>query len=123
MFATKYFLIICLVIPNIFCIRRNYEFDIRYIGAAPDGVWKDKVFGINGRFPGPEIIADVNDTLVIKVVNNIQDGQNTAIHWHGLHQKKFPFQDGTNMIAQCPLKAGGNYQIYEFPVPVAGTFW
>lgn len=35
---------------------------------------------VNGKFPGPRIIAREGDRLVIKVVNNVQ--HNVTIHWY-----------------------------------------
>ncbi|ODM90153.1 Laccase-2, partial [Orchesella cincta] len=38
----------------------------------------------------------------------------TSIHWHGIHQKGSPFEDGASQITQCPLPAR-----WSFPdVPV-----
>lgn len=100
----------------------NYTLEVHYFPGSPDGVHKDKVLGINGEFPGPTLEAEVGDTLEITLVNSLQDGQNTSVHWHGISQKGSLFEDGTNMISQCPLPQGRS-QIYRFNVTQAGTFW
>jgi FtsP/CotA-like multicopper oxidase with cupredoxin domain len=101
-------------------VRHNFE--IKYTPGNFDGVRKDKVLTVNGEFPGPTIRAEIGDTVQVKVSNAIQDGQNTSLHWHGIHQRGTPFQDGPSMITQCPLKTGRN-QLYEFKVETAGTYW
>jgi len=59
-----------------------YDFDIKYInGSEFNGVFKKKILTVNGLFPGPPIEAMVGDWLHVTVRNNIQDGQNTSIHW------------------------------------------
>lgn len=35
---------------------------------------------VNGKFPGPRIVAREGDRLVIKVVNHVQN--NISIHWY-----------------------------------------
>jgi FtsP/CotA-like multicopper oxidase with cupredoxin domain len=97
-------------------------FEISYFSGSPDGVFKDKILGINGQFPGPSIEAEIGDDLEVVVVNMIQDGQNTSIHWHGMHQKDYHFEDGTSMISQCPLPYG-MVQTYRFKLHQAGTYW
>jgi FtsP/CotA-like multicopper oxidase with cupredoxin domain len=97
-------------------------FDISYFEGSPDGVHKEKILGVNEQFPGPAIYADVGDTIEIDIVNNIQDGQNVSIHWHGLHQRGQYCEDGTSQISQCPLK-NGYTQHYRFTVKDAGTHW
>jgi iron transport multicopper oxidase len=64
----------------------------------------------------------LGDVLHVKVHNNIEDGQNTSIHWHGIHQRDTQFEDGTSQISQCPLKSGGT-QHYSFPLEQIGTYW
>ncbi|CAL8136420.1 unnamed protein product [Orchesella dallaii] len=106
------------------CEVRQYTFNISYFSGSPDGVKKDKILGINNQYPGPTLEANQGDILEITVINNIIDGQNTSIHWHGISQRNGSlFEDGTSQISQCPLPAGGNSQVYRFVVEEAGTFW
>lgn len=39
---------------------------------------------MTGLFPGPTIEARSGDTLVITLVNRLED-ESISIHWHGLH--------------------------------------
>ncbi|CAL8133006.1 unnamed protein product [Orchesella dallaii] len=96
--------------------------EVYYFSGSPDGVYKDQILGINGKFPGPTIEADVGDTIEVTLINKIQDRQNTTLHWHGMHQRGSLFEDGTSQIAQCPLPYG-SFQIYKFNVTESGTYW
>jgi FtsP/CotA-like multicopper oxidase with cupredoxin domain len=39
------------------------------------------------EFPGPTIEARSGDTLVVEVVNKLQDDEGVSLHWHGLHMR------------------------------------
>jgi len=74
-------------------------------------------WGFNEQVPGPVIKANVGDTLVIRVTNNLNEP--TMIHWHGL---RIPASmDGTG-ATQKPIEPGEDFE-YRFVVPDAGTFW
>jgi len=75
------------------------------------------VFTYNGVIPGPTIEANVGDTLVVHLCNDLP--VDTTIHWHGLETPAN--MDGSN-IAQLAVPPGGTFT-YEFPLLVAGTFW
>lgn len=73
--------------------------------------------GFNGLVPGPAIVANVGDTVIIHFKNSL--AEETTIHWHGL---RIPSgMDGTH-IAQHPVPPGGSFD-YQFIVPDAGFFW
>jgi len=99
-----------------------HEFHVHYVKGAPDGVFKESILTVNGRFPGPTVEAEVGDTIHVVVYNEIQDGQNVSMHWHGITQDGTPFEDGASLITQCPLKSGES-QTYIFLVNKPGTFW
>ncbi|KAJ0720717.1 putative laccase [Helianthus annuus] len=40
------------------------------------------IITVNGKFPGPRIIAREGDRLVIKVVNHVPN--NISIHWYAI---------------------------------------
>ncbi|XP_055830521.1 laccase-4-like [Solanum dulcamara] len=77
---------------------------------------------VNGKFPGPTIYAKEDDTLLIKVVNQVH--YNLSIHWHGVKQLRTCWADGPAYIAQCPIQPGKSY-VYNFTVTEQrGTlFW
>ena len=41
---------------------------------------------VNGKFPGPRIVAREGDRLLIKVINHVQS--NISIHWYGVSPNK-----------------------------------
>lgn len=100
-----------------------YTLELYYFSKPLDGVPRENnVLGVNGQYPGPPLEAKVGDTLEVTVVNKIQDGQGATLHWHGIHQKGTLFEDGTNMVTQCPL-APEKSQVYRFNVTMPGTNW
>ncbi|XP_065872688.1 laccase-4-like [Euphorbia lathyris] len=66
---------------------------------------------VNGKFPGPTIYAREDDTLNIRVINNVQ--YNVSIHWHGVKQLRTGWADGPAYITQCPIQPGQSY-LYNF---------
>lgn len=76
-----------------------------------------KAWGFNKQLPGPVLRANVGDTLVVRLTNNLT--QPTLMHWHGL---RIPaFMDGTAEV-QRPIEPGEVFE-YRFVLPDAGTFW
>ncbi|KAL0558684.1 hypothetical protein IC582_003264 [Cucumis melo] len=99
---------------------RYYKFEVDYMFWSPDCV-ENIVLGINGTFPGPPIRANVNDTVVVEVINNLST-EGVVIHWHGILQRGTPWADGTASISQCPINPGENFT-YEFKVDKPGTYF
>lgn len=91
---------------------REYHWTISDITANPDGVFRPMMV-INGQFPGPMIVCNEGDTVVVNVVNESKNS--TAIHWHGLFQNGTNWNDGTVGVTQCPIAPGRSYR-YEFIV-------
>ena len=76
-----------------------------------------KAWGFNNTVPGPQLRANIGDTMVIKVKNNLPEP--TIVHWHGI---RLPASmDGTAEV-QRPIEPGEEFE-YRFTVPDAGTFW
>lgn len=75
-------------------------------------------FAFDGKFPAPVIRAKQNKKIRIKFINRLTEP--TTIHWHGL---RIPIDmDGVPFLSQAPIQPGDFY-IYEFTPPDAGTFW
>ncbi|WP_022940524.1 multicopper oxidase family protein [Psychromonas hadalis] len=75
-------------------------------------------FGFDGQFPAPVLRAKQGQKIRIKFINLLKEP--TTIHWHGL---RIPIEmDGVPFLSQPPIKSGEFY-IYEFTPPDAGTFW
>ncbi|PMD41129.1 Ferroxidase [Hyaloscypha variabilis F] len=100
--------------------RKNYVWSIGWVNAAPDGFQRPFV-GINGQWPNPAINANVGDTIIITVTNNLGN-ESTAIHFHGIRQTNTSYADGPSMVTQCPIQPGGTF-VYEFVVNQYGTYW
>ncbi|KAI1839472.1 hypothetical protein JX266_014317 [Neoarthrinium moseri] len=101
-------------------VTREYWFDIQDGTAAVDGVER-AVMTVNGQFPGPTIIADWGDWVVVHVTNSLQDN-GTSIHWHGLRQEMTPSEDGVASITQCPIAPGDSYT-YRWRAEQYGHSW
>ncbi|MED6185430.1 hypothetical protein PIB30_057000 [Stylosanthes scabra] len=99
---------------------RHYKFDVEYMIRKPDCL-EHVVMGINGKFPGPTIRAQVGDTLDIALTNKLST-EGTVIHWHGIRQIGTPWADGTAAISQCAINPGETFH-YRFKVDKAGTYF
>ncbi|PON90843.1 Laccase [Trema orientale] len=102
-------------------ITRHYKFDIKLQNVTRLCQTKS-ILTVNGKFPGPRIIAREGDRLLIKVANHVQN--NITIHWHGVRQLRTGWADGPAYITQCPIQTGQTY-LYNFTVTgQRGTlFW
>ncbi|KAF8848125.1 hypothetical protein BDZ45DRAFT_606421 [Acephala macrosclerotiorum] len=101
-------------------IRRTFNWNIAWVNAAPDGHNRPFV-GINGEWPLPPLLADIGDIIVINVVNSLGN-ETTSLHFHGMFQRNATFEDGTAMVAQCPIAPGDTF-VYEFTASQSGTYW
>ncbi|KAE8365942.1 extracellular dihydrogeodin oxidase/laccase [Aspergillus caelatus] len=101
-------------------VVREYWFNIENTTAAPDGV-ELPVQLINGSFPGPTIIADWGDTIVVHVTNALQTN-GTGLHFHGIRQNWTDQMDGVPSITQCPI-APGDSNTYRWRATQYGTGW
>ncbi|KAF9179824.1 hypothetical protein BGZ51_006637 [Haplosporangium sp. Z 767] len=98
----------------------TYNWDITYVNANPDGLKERRVIGVNNNYPVPAIHVTLNDTLVINVVNKID--QPVTLHSHGLFQTGNAQFDGPSMVTQCPIPPGANFT-YTIPIEQHGTYW
>ncbi|KAB8276471.1 Cupredoxin [Aspergillus minisclerotigenes] len=101
-------------------VVREYWFNIENTTAAPDGV-ELPVQLINGSFPGPTIIADWGDTVVVHLTNSLQTN-GTGLHFHGIRQNWTDHMDGVPSITQCPI-APGDSHTYRWRATQYGTGW
>ena len=77
---------------------------------------------INGRMPGPTIIARENQTLHITVYNELPNVEGISIHWHGIHQRGTTRMDGVAFISQKPILTHQKFT-YKFKAFPSGTHW
>ncbi|CAG7959720.1 unnamed protein product [Penicillium salamii] len=101
-------------------VTREYWFNVENGTAAPDGV-EMPVQLINGSFPGPTIIADWGDNVVVHVTNSLQNN-GTGIHFHGIRQNWTSHMDGVPSITQCPIAPGDSFT-YKWRATEYGTGW
>ncbi|KAL2140785.1 hypothetical protein VTI28DRAFT_3260 [Corynascus sepedonium] len=87
---------------------------------APDG-YNRTCMTFNGTIPGPTIIADWGDEVIIHVTNNMVNN-GTSIHWHGLRMLNNTLNDGVPGVTQCPI-APGESMTYRFRVTQYGSTW
>ncbi|KAG6430472.1 hypothetical protein SASPL_108541 [Salvia splendens] len=75
---------------------------------------RDQVItAVNGGLPGPTIVVEDGDTLVVRV-NNVSP-YNVTIHWHGVFQLMSAWADGPEYVTQCPIRPGQSFT-YRFNV-------
>ncbi|KAL7599462.1 hypothetical protein Lser_V15G23247 [Lactuca serriola] len=91
---------------------RSYEFNIELQNVTRLCHTKSMVT-VNGKFPGPRIVAREGDRLLIKVTNHVSS--NITIHWHGIRQLRSGWADGPAYITQCPIQTGQSY-VYNYTV-------
>ncbi|KAH8653576.1 putative extracellular dihydrogeodin oxidase/laccase [Xylariales sp. PMI_506] len=101
-------------------VVREYWWNIVNTTAAPDGVER-MVLAINGTVPGPPIIADWGDTIVVHVTNSMENN-GTGIHFHGIRQLNTFQNDGVPSITQCPIAPGESYT-YTWKATQYGSSW
>ncbi|KAJ7956866.1 L-ascorbate oxidase [Quillaja saponaria] len=119
-FMVLFLFMICLSNIQISEARiRHYRWEVKYEYKSPD-CYKKLVITINGRSPGPTIIAQEGDTIIVDLENSLLT-ENVAIHWHGIRQIGTPWFDGTEGVTQCPILPGDTFR-YEFVVDRPGTY-
>nr|XP_010905971.1 L-ascorbate oxidase [Elaeis guineensis] len=97
----------------------HQKWEVAYEFRSPD-CFQKLAITINGRTPGPTIVAGQGDTIVIDVKNRLLT-ENLAIHWHGIRQIGTPWYDGTEGVTQCPIVPGETFT-YRFVVDRPGTY-
>jgi FtsP/CotA-like multicopper oxidase with cupredoxin domain len=103
-------------------VTREYWLELTDVVVAPDGVSRTAM-AINGSIPGPTLIADWGDMVVVHVTNSLTTSNNgTSIHFHGLWQKNTNDQDGVSSITQCPT-APGESMTYTWRATQHGSTW
>ncbi|KAL7798312.1 Cupredoxin [Trichoderma ceciliae] len=99
----------------------NYDFNITWVTANPDGAFPRPVIGINNQWPIPRIEANVGDRIVVNV-NNQLGNQSTSLHFHGLYMNGTAHMDGPVGVSQCAIPPGSSFK-YDFTIDQPGTYW
>ncbi|KAI1106479.1 putative multicopper oxidase [Jackrogersella minutella] len=101
-------------------VTREYWLQVENGTAAVDGVDRI-VLTVNGTVPGPTIIADWGDNVIVHVHNALENN-GTSIHWHGLRQNHTTQNDGVASVTQCPV-APKDTITYKFRAEQYGHSW
>ncbi|KAL2488918.1 Laccase-17 [Forsythia ovata] len=91
---------------------RHYKFEIQ-LHNVTRLCHSKRMLTVNGKFPGPRVIAREGDRVVIKVVNHVSN--NVSFHWHGIRQLLSGWADGPAYVTQCPIQSGQSY-VYNFTI-------
>ncbi|CAN6466027.1 unnamed protein product [Victoria cruziana] len=98
---------------------RHYRWEVKYEYRSPD-CFRKLMITINGQSPGPPIMAQQGDTVVVELKNSLHT-ENVAVHWHGIHQIGTPWSDGVPGVTQCPILPGETFT-YRFVLDKPGTY-
>nr|CAD1825202.1 unnamed protein product [Ananas comosus var. bracteatus] len=79
-------LLLCACASAVFVEARvhHHKWEISYQFKSSD-CYRKLAVTINGQTPGPTIVAEQGDTVVVEVKNSLLT-ENVAIHWHGIRQ-------------------------------------
>ncbi|KAL3750847.1 hypothetical protein ACJRO7_011783 [Eucalyptus globulus] len=101
-------------------VTRHYKFKVM-LQNVTRLCYNKSMVTINGKFPGPRVIAREGDRLLIEVVNHVPN--NISIHWHGVRQLQSGWADGPAYVTQCPIQTNQSY-VYNYTiVGQRGTLW
>lgn len=76
------------------------------------------MYGFDGQYPGPLISVPESSTIVVQLVNSLDEP--TTIHWHGVRLENR--YDGVPGLTQAAVPPGGRYT-YHVHFPDAGIYW
>ncbi|KAF7825652.1 laccase-17-like [Senna tora] len=93
-------------------ITRHYTFNIEYLNVTRLCHTRT-ILSVNGKFPGPRLIAREGDRVVVKVNNHVSN--NVSIHWHGVRQLTSGWYDGPSYVTQCPIQRNQSFT-YNFTI-------
>jgi len=102
--------------------RKNMTSDCYNEGCFSADGHSKPIISVNELLHYPIISACEGDRIVIDVANNLQNGDSTAIHWHGMDMRDTQWMDGVPMVSQCPLPMADSLT-YIFTANPHGTHW
>ena len=86
-----------------------------------DGKTFRMAIAVNGEIPGPTLIVNEGQKVIIHVHNNLSS-EGISIHWHGMFQRGTPWMDGVGQVTQCQIGPSSSYS-YMYTASPSGTFW
>ncbi|KIN76951.1 multicopper oxidase family protein [Sulfitobacter mediterraneus] len=84
----------------------------------PEKYGQTRIWGFEGRAPGPEIRVAQGARVQRRLINDLPDA--TSTHWHGIRIGNA--MDGVAGLTQDAIAPGASFQ-YDFVAPDAGTYW
>ncbi|KAJ5794891.1 Multicopper oxidase type 3 [Penicillium paradoxum] len=105
-------------------VTREYWFEVTETTLSADGFMPPRlVMTVNGTLPGPPLVADWGDWVIVHVTNHLYHSRNgSSIHWHGIRQNYTNSNDGVTSITQCPI-APGSTMTYKWRAVQYGSSW
>ena len=88
------------------------------IQLLPEEYGQTRIWGFEGRAPGPEIRVAQGARVQKRLINDLPAA--TSTHWHGIRIANA--MDGVAGLTQEAVAPGGQFD-YDFAVPDAGTYW
>lgn len=79
-----------------------------------------KLLTYNKMFPGPLISVCYEDTIIVHITNQLENG--TTCHFHGIFQWATPHMDGVPNVSQYEINPFTEFQ-YIFPADHSGSHW
>ncbi|XP_045833770.1 laccase-4-like [Trifolium pratense] len=105
-------LISCILPALVECKVRHFKFHV--VAKNTTRLCSSKtIVTVNGKFPGPTLYAREDDTVIVRVANQVN--HNITIHWHGIRQLRTGWADGPAYVTQCPIQPGHSY-VYNFTI-------
>ena len=86
-----------------------------------DAVGNSPFIAVNGLIPGPTLVVNDQQTVVVEVTNALINKE-VSVHWHGQFQNNTPWMDGVDHITQCPIPTYASFR-YIFKASPSGTMW
>ncbi|CAE7032522.1 hypothetical protein CFE70_004627 [Pyrenophora teres f. teres 0-1] len=103
-------------------VTREFWLELTDVIVSPDGVSRSAM-AVNGSIPGPTLIVDWGDQVIVHVTNKLTTSNNgTSIHFHGLWQQGTNENDGVSSITQCPTSPGES-MTYKWRATQHGSTW
>ncbi|TKX25782.1 multicopper oxidase-like protein 1 [Elsinoe australis] len=98
----------------------RFEIQVSKGQVNPTGAGFRTAILTNGTMPGPTLRVNQGDTVEFLVHNYLDE--ETAVHFHGITQKKTPWADGTPGTSQPLIKQGASY-LYRWEADEAGVYF
>ena len=114
----------------------NYDFNVGWVTANPDGMAERPVIGINGQWPIPVLNITKGDRVIINLHNQVRivlepslepyancsqlGNESTSMHFHGINQNGTTQMDGPVGVTQCDIPPGSS-MTYDFTVRSLGS--